>query len=93
MKNQRILQESSGHQGHIHLLIATDGYFKNRRGHTELSTYLVEQAGLIPSATIVEMLSDSGYSMTYDETKKYADQNSLDIITGDEIIKYWGENH
>ncbi|WP_287960195.1 3,4-dihydroxy-2-butanone-4-phosphate synthase [Acidiplasma sp.] len=79
--------------GHIHLLIATDGYFKNRRGHTELSTYLVEQAGLTPSATIVEMLSDSGYSMTYDETKKYADQNSLDIITGDEIIKYWGENH
>ncbi|AAT43297.1 3,4-dihydroxy-2-butanone-4-phosphate synthase [Picrophilus oshimae] len=75
--------------GHIHLLIASDGYFKKRRGHTELSTYLVEISGLIPSATIVEMLSDTGRSMTMEEAMAYARNHNYTFITGDEIISHW----
>ncbi len=77
--------------GHIHLLIANEGYFKNRRGHTELSTYMMDSAGLIPSATIVEMLSDSGYSMKMDESESYARMHGYSFVTGDEIIEQWRE--
>jgi len=72
--------------GHIHLLIARNNYFKERKGHTELSTYIVEKAGLIPSATIVETLSDSFNSMTLEESKKYADEHNIVLINGKEII-------
>jgi len=75
--------------GHVILLIARDGYFKNRRGHTELSTYMVEKAGLVPSATIVEMLSDSGKSMTREEAMEFAHEKSLSFIDGKEIIETW----
>jgi 3,4-dihydroxy 2-butanone 4-phosphate synthase len=79
--------------GHIHLLIARNGYFSRRRGHTELSTYLVEQAGLAPSATIVEMLDDNGKSMTREKTEDYARKHGYGFVTGDEIISAWSENH
>ncbi len=77
--------------GHIHLLIASEGYFKNRRGHTELSTYMMDSAGLIPSATIVEMLSDSGYAMKRDESENYAKTHGYSFVTGEEIIGQWKE--
>lgn len=75
--------------GHVILLIARDGYFSERRGHTELSTYMVEKAGLIPSATIVEMLSDTGNSMTRAEAMEFAREHSLSFIDGKEIIDSW----
>ncbi|MGP6219876.1 3,4-dihydroxy-2-butanone-4-phosphate synthase [Caldiplasma sukawensis] len=75
--------------GHVHLLIARDGYFSKRRGHTELSTYLVEAAGLYPSATIAEMLSDSGNSMKREEAEKFAQENELTFIEGKNIIAKW----
>ena len=64
IRNKGLTSKDFGHKfrtpGHIHLLIATKGYFSRRKGHTELSTYMMDQAGLIPSATIVEMLDDNG---------------------------------
>ncbi len=79
--------------GHIHILIASDNYFSTRRGHTELSTYLVEISGLIPSATIVEMLSDTGRSMTRSEAEEYARSHNYVFITGDEIISNWRDKN
>ena len=97
MKMNRTASESFGSvfrtPGHIHLLIARRGYFSRRRGHTELSTYLVEEAGLIPSATIVEMLDDNGKSMARDKTEDYARKHGYGFVTGEEIIGAWGENH
>ncbi|WMT51983.1 MAG: 3,4-dihydroxy-2-butanone-4-phosphate synthase [Ferroplasma sp.] len=97
LKVEKISPDSFGSvfrtPGHIHLLIARDGYFSRRRGHTELSTYLVEQAGLIPSATIVEMLDDNGKSMTRDKTENYARKHGYGFATGEEIISEWSENH
>ena len=75
--------------GHVFLLIARDGYFSKRRGHTELGTYLVEKAGLIPSVTMVEMLSDTGRAMTRDEALDYATKNKLTFIDGKTIIESW----
>ncbi len=79
--------------GHIHLLIARNNYFKTRKGHTELSTYITEKAGLIPSATIVETLSDSFNAMTIEESKKYADEHNLVLIDGNEIIEDYNRNY
>lgn len=75
--------------GHVILLIAKDGYFRRRRGHTELSTYLVERSGLIPSATIVEMLDDNGYSLSYEKARSFAMENKLTFIEGKNIIDAW----
>ncbi len=75
--------------GHVHLLIAREGYFAKRKGHTELATYLVESAGLFPSATIAEMLSDSGKAMTRKEAMGYAEAHDLIFIDGKEIIDQW----
>lgn len=75
--------------GHVPLIIAREGYFSRRRGHTELSTYLLEKAGLIRSATIVEMLGDDGRSMQPEEARNFAESHSLTFIEGSEIIDSW----
>ncbi|MCL4337303.1 MAG: 3,4-dihydroxy-2-butanone-4-phosphate synthase [Candidatus Thermoplasmatota archaeon] len=78
--------------GHVILLIAREDYFLSRRGHTELSTYLVEKANLIPSATIVEMLGDDGNSLPFNKASDFARQNSLTFIEGEEIIEQFKIN-
>ncbi len=75
--------------GHVNLIIARDGYFAVRKGHTELTTFLAEEAGLIPSTTVVEMLSDTHSSMTRIEAQEYAESQSLTFIEGKEIIEQW----
>lgn len=75
--------------GHVWIIIARDGYFEKRRGHTELSTYLVERAGLTPSAAIVEMLSRNGKSLGKEEARDYARANSLVFIEGKDIVAAW----
>lgn len=75
--------------GHVWIIISREGYFQSRRGHTELSTYMVETAGLIPSAAIVEMLSPNGHSLTKEEAMKYASDNSLVFIEGKDIVAAW----
>ena len=78
--------------GNVILLIARDGYFSMRKGHTELSTYMVERAGLIPSATIVETLSDNGKSMSREEAMEFAASNNLNFIHGNDIVSEWLED-
>lgn len=78
--------------GHISLIIARDGYFSRRRGHTELGTYLSEVAGLIPSVTLVEMLDDNGLSLNRDKAMKFAADNSLTFIDGESIIQRWNND-
>lgn len=73
--------------GHVHLLISSG--LDKRRGHTELSTAIVTMAGLVPSATIVEMLGDHGYSLTKREAKEYAEKMDLVFIEGYEIVEAW----
>ena len=73
--------------GHVHLLISSD--ITRRKGHTELSTYLMEMAGLVPSAAIVEMLGDDGNSLYKNEAKKFARIRGIPFLEGYEIVDTW----
>ncbi len=77
--------------GHVHLLIARRGLVEERKGHTELSTALMILSGLTPTATIVEMLGDDGFSLSYQKAKEYADRNGLHFVEGKEIVQWWTE--
>lgn len=78
--------------GHISLIIARGGYFARRKGHTELSTYMLDQAGLIPSATIVEMLDDNGLSLNREKAERFAAEHKLRFIDGESIIRWWNND-
>lgn len=75
--------------GHVHLLIASKDLLNGRRGHTELSTALMIMAGLIPSATMVEMLGNDGFSLPFSKAKNYAAEHNYPFIEGKEIIERW----
>jgi 3,4-dihydroxy 2-butanone 4-phosphate synthase len=75
--------------GHVPLLNAADGLLSKRRGHTELSTALVTMAGLIPSATICEMMGDDGRALTKEDAKKYAEARTLVFLEGQDVIEAW----
>ena len=75
--------------GHVHLLISSG--LENRRGHTELSTSLMTMAGLIPSATIVEILADDGNSMSKKEAKKFAERQGVIFLEGKDILDAWSK--
>ena len=75
--------------GHVHLLNTTDRILVDRRGHTELCTALMYMAGVLPSATICEMMGDDGGAMPRPEVEAYAARNDLCFVTGDEILERW----
>ncbi len=75
--------------GHVSLLNAADGLLSKRRGHTELSTALVTMAGLIPSATICEMMGDDGRALTKEDAKEYAEARNLVFLEGQDVIEAW----
>jgi 3,4-dihydroxy 2-butanone 4-phosphate synthase len=77
--------------GHIHLLNASDGLIDTRKGHTELSTALMSMAGLVPSATICEMVGNNGHSTPKNESVAYAQKNGLVFIEGSDVIRLWNE--
>lgn len=77
--------------GHVHLLNTSDKILESRKGHTELCTALMIMAGVKPSATICEMMGDDGGSRKKEEVLKYAEENGMSFITGDEVIAAWKE--
>lgn len=77
--------------GHIHLLNASKKILESRFGHTELSTALVIMAGLVPSATVCEMMGDDGNALPKAQAIEYADRNGLVFLEGAEVISAWKE--
>ncbi len=75
--------------GHVHLLRASKQLLVKRRGHTELTTALLAMSGLIPSATICEMMGDDGNALGKDKAKAYAERYGLCYLEGQEIIDAW----
>jgi len=75
--------------GHVHLLNASEDLLAKRKGHTELSTALVVMAGLIPTATICEMIGDDGKSLPKNMAKIYAEKHKLVFLEGFEIMEAW----
>ncbi|QUC64749.1 3,4-dihydroxy-2-butanone-4-phosphate synthase [Nitrosopumilus sp. K4] len=75
--------------GHIPLLIASKGLIKSRQGHTEMSVYLAQIAGLTPVTAICEMMDAETYTaLSVDKAEKYAKQNGIPLIDGKELLEY-----
>ena len=77
--------------GHVHLLNASQRILETRFGHTELSTALVIMAGMVPSATICEMMGDDGNALSKEEAAAYAERNGHVFLEGPEVIDAWKE--
>jgi 3,4-dihydroxy 2-butanone 4-phosphate synthase len=75
--------------GHVHLLKASKRILETRFGHTELSTALVIIAGLVPSATVCEMMGDDGNALPKSKALAYAERNGLAFLEGADIISAW----
>ena len=75
--------------GHIHLLNTSEKILESRFGHTELCTALMYMAGVMPSATICEMMGDDFGSRPKSSVKEFADARGIRIIDGDEVIAEW----
>jgi len=75
--------------GHVPICIASKNSLRERRGHTELSTSLLRIAGLTPIASGCEMMGDNGKALSKTEAKKYAQNNKIVFLEGNEIIEAW----
>jgi len=75
--------------GHIHLLNCTESLLTKRQGHTELSTAMTIMAGLIPTATICEMMGDDGKALSKESARQYALDNGYIWLEGREVIHAW----
>lgn len=78
--------------GHVHLLNTSDRILETRFGHTELSTALVLMAGIVPSATVCEMMGDDGKALPKQGAKAYAEAHGLTFLEGAEVIEAWRES-
>ncbi|MCY4489906.1 MAG: 3,4-dihydroxy-2-butanone-4-phosphate synthase [Thaumarchaeota archaeon] len=75
--------------GHVPLLIASRGLLHERKGHTEMSVYLAQLAGLKPVTAICEMMDAQTYAaLSLDKAHKYASQNGIPLIDGKELLEY-----
>jgi 3,4-dihydroxy 2-butanone 4-phosphate synthase len=75
--------------GHVPLLNASEPLLEARRGHTELSTALTTLAGLVPSATLCEMMADDGRARSAEDAKAYAHARNLLFLEGQDIVRAW----
>jgi 3,4-dihydroxy 2-butanone 4-phosphate synthase len=75
--------------GHITLLNASEGLLSTRSGHTEMATALVSSSGLIPSATICEMMADNGKALSKTAAATYAEDNGLCFLDGNAVKSFW----
>lgn len=75
--------------GHVVLLNASEGLLTKRVGHTEMATALVSMAGLIPTATICEMMGDDGKALSKSLAADFAKANGLVFIDGASIKSFW----
>jgi len=77
--------------GHIHLLNTSEKILESRFGHTELATALVIMAGLVPSATVCEMMGDDGKALVKEKARAYSRAHGLTFLEGEEIVHAWKE--
>jgi 3,4-dihydroxy 2-butanone 4-phosphate synthase len=75
--------------GHVPLLLASKGLLENRQGHTEMSIYLAKLADLTPVTAICEMMDADTYAaLSVEKAEKYAKQNCIPLIDGQELLEY-----
>ena len=86
---QRMFGEQFRAPGHVPLLNSSKKLLSSRKGHTELATAMMVIAGLIPSATICEMMGPFGKALEKESAKKYAQEHNLIFLEGREITEVW----
>jgi len=75
--------------GHVPLLISSKGLLSSRQGHTEMSVYLTQVAGLTPVTAICEMMDAETYSaLSVEKAEKFGKQNGIPLIDGKELLEY-----
>ncbi len=76
--------------GHVHLLRASPGLLRNRKGHTELGTALAQLTKQPQSVSLVEMLDEkTGKALSLEDAIKYGMEQDYPLLTGEEILKLW----
>jgi 3,4-dihydroxy 2-butanone 4-phosphate synthase len=74
--------------GHVPLLIASERLLSDRLGHTEMSVYMTNLAGLCPTVAICEMLdSETHTALSIEKASKYAKENAIPYFDGNELVK------
>lgn len=73
--------------GHVPLLYSATGLVRERKGHTELAISLARLAGLSESATVCEMLGDSGGPRSPEAARRYADAHGWVFLEGRAIAE------
>jgi 3,4-dihydroxy 2-butanone 4-phosphate synthase len=75
--------------GHVPLLYAAPRLLDERKGHTELAISLARMAGLSESATVCEMLGDSGGPRGPDAAEEYANAHGWVFLEGRSVVDAW----
>jgi 3,4-dihydroxy 2-butanone 4-phosphate synthase len=75
--------------GHVPLLYSAPRLVEERKGHTELAISLARMAGLSESATVCEMLGDSGGARSLEAARRYADRHGWVFLEGRAIAEAW----
>lgn len=73
--------------GHVAVLRAAEHLLEERRGHTEMSVYLLQAAGVTPAAVVCEMLDDdTGNALTRADAKQYAEKHGFVLLDGEDVL-------
>jgi 3,4-dihydroxy 2-butanone 4-phosphate synthase len=75
--------------GHVPLLYAAPGLLAERKGHTELAVSLARMAGLSESATVCEMLGDSGGARDPEAARAFARRRGYSFLEGERLVEAW----
>lgn len=93
-KYQNIFGSNFRAPGHTHLLIAAKELLSERKGHTELTVSLTHigkkllNLNITPCTVLCEMLDgETGKALSLEKARKYAKQNNIIMINGQEIIE------
>lgn len=75
--------------GHVHLLIADAALLSGRRGHTEMSVYLAQLAGLAPAAAICEIMDSATHAaMTARAARRLAREMSAPFVDAADLLEH-----
>jgi 3,4-dihydroxy 2-butanone 4-phosphate synthase len=78
--------------GHVPILIASTNLLEERAGHTELSIYLMQLAGLVPTAVICEMLDSTTYrALSINRAKDYANDSGIILLESDQLLRSYSK--
>jgi len=74
--------------GHVFPLKAKAGGVMERGGHTEATVDLMRLSGLKPSGVLCELTNPDGTMARLPEVIKFAEKNTIPVLTIEDIIEY-----